>query len=316
MPGKSLAEKVESKQEARAAGVQKTMDEWLTTYSDDFAAALPQYVDRERFIRLALNELRWSPQLRDCDVPSVIGAMMTCAQLGLEPSGPLNHVYMTPRNVNVGTKERPQWVKRVQLTVGYQGYIELAQRTGAVKTITADVVCERDEFDMWVEDGNQRLRHRPKIFSDRGPIIGAYAVAAMVNGDVICRAVDLDELDRAKQKSDAGRANKGPWVTDWESMAMKTAIRRLWKWLPKTEAAAAGYNVDGIVVVDRPELAVTEARQVPVLDVVSDTEEPADEPEKVRDDSPAEVLTTAEAPDEVIPPAEDPTRPFDEPEGE
>lgn len=317
----TLAEKVEHRQEVQKSG--KTMDEWLSYYSSDFASALPASVDAERFLRLALNELRWQPALRECDVASVIGAMMTCAQLGLEPSGPLNHVYLTPRNVNLGTKQNPQWVKRVQLTIGYQGYIELAQRTGAVKTITADVVKANDDFDFWVEDGEQRMRHRPVVFGDRGDLVGAYAVARMVDGSAIVRAVDLDEIHSAKQKSDAGRADKGPWVTDFEAMAMKTAVRRLWKWLPKTGEAAAGYNVDGTVVVERPEFPLVEQRAVPVLDVVSDSG-PSDEEGKPEPEGQSEAADGAEtgaASDDAVDNGAadsdgdlDPERPFDEAE--
>lgn len=284
-----LAERVEQTAAARSSGEQKTMDQWLQTYAADFEAALPQYVDPERFMRLTLNTLRWEPELRNCDPFSVIGAMMQCAQLGLEPSGPLDHVYMSPRNVNVGTKQKPQWIKRVQLTIGYQGYIELAQRTGAVKKIIGDVVRERDDYELWLEDGEQRIHHRrPKLGVDRGDVIGAYAVASMVDGGVIARDVDMEAIERARSSSDAGKQGKGPWETDFDAMAIKTAVRRLWKWLPKTEEAAAGYVLDGKVVAGLPELPIAEALP-PQLDAGALEEEGA-EPE----------------------PEEDPERPFED----
>lgn len=291
MAGEDLAGRVTQTIEARAGGQAKTMDQWIQTYGAEFETALPSYVDPDRFLRLALNELRWSPELRDCDPFSVIGALMTCAQLGLEPSGPLNHVFLIPRwHTQRDAHGNEQRTRRVQLIVGYQGYIELALRTGAVRKLVADVVREQDDFDLWLEDGTQRIRHRPPpLGRDRGPLIGAYAVAAMVDGDVIARAVDMTEIHRARSSSEAAMRNKGPWVTDFDAMAMKTAVRRLWKWLPKTPAAAAGYVLDESTVTE-PDLEL-DARAQPLLDVVEAETVDATEPEEPTGDDPERPFT-------------------------
>lgn len=305
-----LAEQVEARTQQQATG--RTMDEWLEHYSADFAAALPAHVDSDRFLRLALNELRWKPELRDCDLFSVIGAVMTCAQLGLEPSGPLNHVYMTPRNVNIAPKGQPKaWVKKVQLTVGYQGYIELAGRTGAVKNIAARAVYEGDQFDFeyGLED---RIVHKPTLGPDRGDIVAAYAVARMVNGDYIPEVIDLDTIHRARDASDAYRRGYGPWIDHFEAMVRKTAVRRLWTWLPKTEAGAAAYAWDGHVIDAVPAgRDVLEVPKVPVLDVVTEVGH-SEEPEPVEP-----VVVSADSEDTPAADSEDdPTRPFEGPDSD
>uniref|UniRef100_UPI00201D222E recombinase RecT n=1 Tax=Escherichia coli TaxID=562 RepID=UPI00201D222E len=49
------------------------------------------------------------------------------------------------------------------------------------------------------------------------------------NGSVrYCQYTSQIELVRSQSKA----GNNGPWVTHWEEMAKKTAIRRLFKYLP------------------------------------------------------------------------------------
>jgi recombination protein RecT len=294
-----LAQRVEQRSEAAKVGVSKTMDEWIQHYGPEFNAALPAHVDGARFLRLCLNELRFNPGLRDCDPYSLIGALMICAQLGLEPSGPLNHVALTPFQRNLGTREQPRWVQAVQIIIQYQGYTELATRTGKVKTITADVVYEADDFDAWMEDGLYRIRHRPpKLGKARGEIIGAYAVAALVDGSVLMRVVDMEEIEKAKSFSKQGSQNKGPWVEHFEAMARKTAVRRLWPWLPKSAEGATAFALDARVVTDVPVGSLVD--DVPILDVVADY--PPDDEREEKEEPGVEVVY---APN-------DPARPFEE----
>ena len=51
------------------------------------AAALPRHISPERFARIALTALRTTKNLDKCDSSSVLGSLMTCAQLGLRPCG-------------------------------------------------------------------------------------------------------------------------------------------------------------------------------------------------------------------------------------
>lgn len=306
-----LAERVEQTAAARAQGG-KTMDELIEQYSADFIAAMtPEARDRLQgsFVRLSLNVLRWQPELRDCDRFSFIGALMSCAAMGLEPPDPArpdSYVYFKPRNVNVARRgEQAQWVKKVEVDVDYRGLIHIAQRTGAAASITAEVVHANDHFDYWREGGKQRLTHRPAgLLEEPGEVVGAYAVAEMLNGSEIIEVLRLSDLERARKSSESYRAwvrdnNKSsPWVSDFEAMARKTAVRRVFKWLPKSPEATVAFAADGAVVRDVPVLeAPGDVR--PVLDVVS---EPAAEV-----DAEAAVVEVEE---------EDPERPFETEDGD
>ena len=50
-----------------------------------------------------------------------------------------------------------------------------------------------------------------------------------------------EEVEAVKRRSPAG--NKGPWRTDYEAMALKTVVRRSFKWLPvSVEAQSAAVS--------------------------------------------------------------------------
>lgn len=49
------------------------------------ALALPKHMTADRLARIATTEIRKVPKLASCDQASFLGAIMQCAQLGLEP---------------------------------------------------------------------------------------------------------------------------------------------------------------------------------------------------------------------------------------
>lgn len=52
----------------------------------EIARALPSVITPERFTRMALNALNNTPKLAECTQMSFLGALMSAAQLGLEPN--------------------------------------------------------------------------------------------------------------------------------------------------------------------------------------------------------------------------------------
>ncbi len=48
------------------------------------ALALPKHMTADRLARIATTEIRKVPKLASCDQASFLGAIMQCAQLGLE----------------------------------------------------------------------------------------------------------------------------------------------------------------------------------------------------------------------------------------
>jgi recombination protein RecT len=206
--------------------IQKTTAaQLIVQHKDQIAVALPKHVDPDRLSRIALTELRKTPQLADCDPYSFMGALIQCAQLGLEPGSGLGHAYLIP------------FKRQVQLIVGYQGMIDLTMRSGKVDSIFADIVYDEDDFDYSIENGRQILKHRPNFKAQRSEasIRAVYAVANMKGSDVpLIEVMSIGEVNQIEKQTRKGSGKSNVWVKYFGEMAKKTAIRRLWKKLPKS----------------------------------------------------------------------------------
>jgi recombination protein RecT len=234
----ALAEKIDSGGKAELTREDKQY--WrimLDQQQSQFAEALTGTgIDPKHFKRVALTAIRSNPMLQDADFISLMGAIMTTAQLGLEPSGPLGQAYLIPFKNN---KE-----KRidVQLILGYQGLIELAYRSGRVMSIIAHTVCKEDYFE-WELGTNERIIHRPAE-GNRGELVGAYAIAKLAGGGQVFDYMTRAEIEARRDRSKGAGSDHSPWKTDYEAMARKTAVRQLFKWLPASVAVSAALGAD------------------------------------------------------------------------
>jgi recombination protein RecT len=197
----------------------------IQKFEPQIKAALPKHITPERMTRIVMTEVRKNPQLAECDKASFFGAVIQCAQLGLEPGTGLGHAYLLPYR-NKGSME-------CQLIIGYQGMIDLAERSGKV-TIDAHVIYEKDEFSFTL-GLEPSINHVPYFGDgDRGHVKGAYAVARYADGRSKFRVLSRADIDAARDASKSGKSNYSPWASHYDEMARKTAIRRLFKMLPKS----------------------------------------------------------------------------------
>ncbi len=147
------------------------------------ATALPSHLDADRLLRAVIAVLRTHPALLDCDRASLYGAVMTCAQLGLEPDGALGQARLVPSR------------GKVRLVLGYQGFIALARNSGLVTSINAQAVHRNDHFD-YAYGLNERLEHVP-AGGDRGEITHFYAYAKFKDGGHHFDVMSRGEVDAA-----------------------------------------------------------------------------------------------------------------------
>ena len=198
-------------------------------------AALPKHLSPERLLQVATQVAITTPGLKNCYVPSLIGGIMQCTMMGLEPNTVLGHAYLVPfRNKK---KNRTD----VQVIVGYKGLIDLARRSGEIVSIAAHEVCEHDHFD-YMYGLVERLEHKPAD-GDRGEITHFYSVAHMKDGghafEVMTRAaVEL------VMKGSQSKGEYGPWKDHFAEMGRKTVWRRLAKYCPISVDLARGINLD------------------------------------------------------------------------
>ena len=89
-----------------AKGKKMTMKDYVDQMRPAIEAALPSVITPERFTRICLSALSANAKLQECTPQSFLGAMMTAAQLGVEPNTPLGQAYLIPYNNNrAGTVE-------------------------------------------------------------------------------------------------------------------------------------------------------------------------------------------------------------------
>ena len=197
----------------------------LEKSKNEIAKALPKSITSERVARIALTTLRKNPGLLECDPNSFLGAVMQASQLGFEIDDNLGYVYLVPFfNKKTGKKE-------VQLLVGYRGLIELARRSGKLRSVSARLVYENEPFS--IEYGlMETLRHTPLPPSKRGEKVkGVYAVASMSDNTKVFDFLWSEEIEEVKKSSKAGDSKTSPWATHEEEMMKKTVIRRMMKYL-------------------------------------------------------------------------------------
>ena len=197
---------------------------YLEKMAPSIKTVLPKHFDSERFMRIALSEVRKNPQLSKCSIQSVAGAVMQSAMLGLEP-GLHGHAYLVPRwNGKTQTLD-------AEFQIGYKGYMDLGHRTGKIAYITAEVVYEDDYFDFQF-GSDQKLVHKPNIESDKygdSQHATKYYVFikfkdASEQFKVITKKQAIKRMEKHAPRNKQ-KAIVGPWVSDFDSMALKTVIR-------------------------------------------------------------------------------------------
>lgn len=179
-----------------------------------------QGVKPEALVRFALMDMDGDKgaKLRECTPQSIYLGLLACAVTGLEPGALKGEAYLVPY--------RNKGVMEATFMAGYRGLVKQARRSREIKAIGAQVVFERDTFDLDLGTANQ-LIHKPAL-SDRGDIIGAYAIARLSSGVDEIEWMDKDDLEAVRK---AG--SNGPAWSDWaDQMYRKAPYRRLCKRLP------------------------------------------------------------------------------------
>lgn len=222
-----------------------------------FQLAMPRGAEAKQLIRDALTCLRSNPKLAECEHSSVLGSLMTCAQLGLRPGvSVLGQAYLLPFwDKNADRPDgRGKGAFKAQLVIGYQGYVELAHRSGRIASIHARTVYENDYFELEYGAAEDKWVHRPCLDGPRGKPRLFYAVGRTVDGGYsITDPVSVADMEAYRDRHATARKNGqvfGPWVDHFEAMAHKTMVRRLMKLLPKSTEQQQAIAHDGGVRVD------------------------------------------------------------------
>lgn len=226
--------------------------------------ALPAHLKKnaDKYSRQAIMLFSQNPMLQQCSAITIISGLMTASALGLDLTPQLGQCYIIPYQNSKKTANGWEKTWEAQFQIGYRGTIALAQRSGEVLSIRADVVRERDDFN-YSKGLYPTLEHRESLEEDRGEITHVYSVANFKNGGyafevwpigkVVAHAKKFsksyfkDEYQGRQKTGNRVENPNSPWVKDFESMAKKTLIMAIWKFLPvSTELLLAGASDESV----------------------------------------------------------------------
>lgn len=200
---------------------------------NQLSSVAAKHMNPERMMRVVSSAIRTTPKLQEAEPLSMLGALMQCAALGLEPNTNLGHAYLIPFN------NKKKGIVEVQLIIGYKGFIDLARRSGNLVSIHADVVYRSE-----IESGhfsheygsNAHLMHKSGGVRS-GERAGAYCHIKVRSGDIVGEGhvfMSGEEIlairDNSQNWRTAVRFNKTAesiWTLHENRMWSKTAVRRL-----------------------------------------------------------------------------------------
>jgi len=172
----------------------------------------------------AIQILVNNPMLLNCDKDSIRHAVVNIALTGLTLNPALKYAYLIPRK------------GKCVLDISYMGMIKILTDAGAVKNVDAGVICANDKFD-FRRGSDPYFKHQPQL-SNRGGKIGAYAIAYLRDGGFQFEVLGREEVEKIRATSESYSNDKArkfsPWETWEDEMWKKSALKRLFKILPKT----------------------------------------------------------------------------------
>lgn len=194
----------------------------------DLYTSLPSHIKPAVFERNLVNALMANPSLMDYDPRLIFREVSKAAGLGLLLDPLLGEGYIVTAYNYKTKKTEPQ------LRVGYKGMNKLARQTGNVAGIYAHEVHALDDVEC--DLGFPKVfHHKPKLFVDRGPIVGYVALVAYKDATFDFEPMSLEQCLGIRDRSDAWKAYRAekikttPWASDESEMCKKTVLRRLMK---------------------------------------------------------------------------------------
>jgi len=204
----------------------KSLNAYLMQRRGTMGALAAKHMTPERMVKGFLSVASRNPKLLDCTPLSVLNCCIVAGELGLEIGRPRGGMHVVP-------------YKDVATPIpDYRGLIDLAYRSGMVLSIEASTVRENDAFDY--QRGTDSYLHHKPARQARGEVIGFYCVAHIRDGRPAFEYMDTEEvntLHRDKSPAYQYALKKGdkdtPWISHYEAMGKKTAVKGLTNWIPQ-----------------------------------------------------------------------------------
>lgn len=194
----------------------------------------PERVRQE--LSFALQHINKSKQLKECTPHSLVTSVLNVSNIGLSLNPASKESYLIPRwNSNAKVFE-------AALEPSYVGLVKLLTDCGSVTSMLCQLVYSGDQFEIDLANNMNPVMHKRELVkSKRGELIGCYALATLPDKTRQVEYMDMEEINSIRDRSETYKAYIAKkiysctWVSDYGEMCRKTVIKRIYKYLPRTE---------------------------------------------------------------------------------
>ena len=179
--------------------------------------ALPQELNRERFVANCITLLAENPQLKNYNRNEICLGLMKGAILGLDFLR--KECYLIP------------YGSKLNFQTDYKGDVKVARRYAKrpIRDIYAKLVKDGDLFESGIKDNQTYLNHEEKNpFDSSKKIVGVYAIVKYEDGGIEYETMSTEEIEQVRNAFSKSK-NSPAWQNTWGEMAKKTCLRRLCK---------------------------------------------------------------------------------------
>ena len=180
--------------------------------------AVPAHLTADRMARLAMTAFSTSPKLQQCTMQSIAGAIMTAAQLGLEP-GVNGAGYLVPYGTTC------------TFVPGWRGLVDLVARSGRGTVFTG--VIFRDQRYTFTDGARRDLViHNETDLDAPQDITHAFAIGWVQGAEYpIIELWRVSKIEKHRDKyNKVGRQHYS--FRDWEMYARKIPLLQVLKYMP------------------------------------------------------------------------------------
>lgn len=233
--------------------------------------------DPANFIMSAITTIQQDKGFADVDRNSILFGLMNAAILKLPINNNFGLAYLIPYRDNRSNKTFAQF------QIGYLGFVNLAIRSGLVKTIAATEVYD-GQIKKWDPLHGYEFDFSPEAKRSNN-IIAYVSYIQLLNGYEKYELMTYEEMQAFKRKySKAFRNNSGPWLTNELEMSKKTVLKRILKRNPLNDffVNRALQTDQAVIVGENDFIYIDNEKDDDVVSevVTKDTKKPAKKPAK------------------------------------
>ena len=212
----------------------------------------------KREISFAIQIINKSAALQKCSQQSLQSAVLNISNIGLSLNPVAKEAYLVPRWDSLNK------CSVAVLDPSYIGLVKLLTDSGSVKSMLCQLVYSGDYFEVDLANNGNPVIHKPELSrSKRGEVTGVYALATLIDGTRQVEYMSIEEVNDIRERSETYKAHKAgkiqscTWITDAGEMTRKTVIKRIYKYLPRTDRMT---QIDEAIAADNNDFAISDAQ--------------------------------------------------------